>query len=51
MDAARHTRLVGLDVCEVAPPLDHADVTSLAALKLAFETWSLVGLGEPPLQQ
>ena len=40
--AARRTHLVGLDVCEVAPPLDHADITSLAALKLTFETWSLV---------
>jgi agmatinase len=40
--AARRTRLVGLDVCEVAPPLDHTDVTSLAALKLIFETWALI---------
>ena len=48
--AARRTRLVGLDVCEVAPPLDHTDVTSLAALKLAFETWSLA-LREAPFQQ
>jgi agmatinase len=31
--------LVGLDVMEVAPPLDHNDVTSLAALKLIFEFW------------
>jgi agmatinase len=43
--AARRTRLVGLDICEVSPPLDHADITSLAALKLAFETWSLVHHG------
>jgi agmatinase len=40
--AARRTRLVGLDICEVAPPLDQTDITVLAALKLAFETWSLV---------
>jgi arginase family enzyme len=33
---------VGLDICEVAPPLDQTDITTLAALKLAFETWSLV---------
>jgi arginase family enzyme len=33
---------VGLDVCEVSPPLDHADVTALAALKVIFETWSRV---------
>jgi agmatinase len=31
---------VGLDVCEVSPPLDQANVTSLAALKVIFETWS-----------
>jgi agmatinase len=33
--------LVGLDLCEVAPSLDHADVTILAALKLIFETWGV----------
>ena len=31
--------LVGLDVMEVAPPLDSNDITSLAALKLIFEFW------------
>jgi agmatinase len=36
------SRLVGLDVSEVAPSLDHADVTILAALKLIFETWGRV---------
>jgi agmatinase len=41
--AARAGRLVGLDVCEVSPPHDHADITSLAALKLMFETWSALG--------
>ena len=35
--------LVGLDVCEVAPALDHADITTLAALKLIFETWGRLG--------
>jgi arginase family enzyme len=35
--------LVGLDVTEVAPSLDHADVTVLAALKLIFETWGHIG--------
>jgi agmatinase len=44
-EATRRTRLVGLDICEVAPPLDQTDITTLAALKLAFETWSLVLLG------
>ena len=34
------SRLVGLDVCEVAPALDHSDITSLAALKVIFETWA-----------
>jgi agmatinase len=31
-EVARQSRLVGLDVCEVSPPLDAADITSLAAL-------------------
>lgn len=34
--------LVGFDIFEVAPPLDHADVTVLAALKLLLETWALL---------
>jgi arginase family enzyme len=37
---APRSRLVGLDVCEVAPALDHSDITSLAALKIIFETWA-----------
>jgi agmatinase len=36
---AHRTRLVGLDVAEVAPPVDHNDITSLAALKVIFEFW------------
>lgn len=40
--AARRTELVGFDICEVSPPLDQTDMTSLAALKLVFETWGLV---------
>lgn len=36
---AASSTLVGLDVVEVSPSLDHADVTVLAALKLIFETW------------
>jgi agmatinase len=39
---AASSTLVGLDVVEVAPNLDHADVTVLAALKLIFETWGRV---------
>jgi agmatinase len=33
--------LVGLDVVEVAPPLDNGDITSLAALKIIFELWGM----------
>ena len=36
---AAEAQLVGLDVTEVAPPVDHNDVTSLAALKVIFEFW------------
>jgi agmatinase len=32
-------RLVGVDVAEVAPPLDPSDITVLAGLKLIFELW------------
>jgi agmatinase len=28
-----------IDVVEVAPPLDHADITSFAALKVIYEAW------------
>lgn len=38
-ELAKSVHLVGLDVMEVAPALDHNDVTSLAALKLTFEMW------------
>jgi agmatinase len=31
-----------MDVVEVAPPLDHADVTSFAALKVIYEVWGLI---------
>jgi agmatinase len=37
---AGSSRLVGLDVMEVAPALDQSDITTLAALKLIFETWA-----------
>jgi agmatinase len=36
---ATRSRLVGLDVMEVAPPFDQNDITSLAALKVIFEFW------------
>jgi agmatinase len=42
--ALRLSRPVGLSLCEVAPPLDLNSITSLAALKVLFETWgSLAG--------
>jgi agmatinase len=31
-----------MDVVEVAPPLDHADITSFAALKAIYEAWGVV---------
>ena len=31
-----------MDLVEVAPPLDHADVTSFAALKVIYEAWGVV---------
>jgi len=41
----RGVRLAGLDVDEVAPPLDVGHVTSLAALKFIFEYIGMVKLG------
>ena len=35
----RLSRPAGLDICEVAPPLDLNGITGLAALKVVFETW------------
>jgi agmatinase len=34
--------LVGFDVVEVSPPVDPADITTFAALKLIFEVWGMV---------
>jgi agmatinase len=31
-----------LDVVEVAPPLDHSDITSFAALKVIYEVWGVI---------
>ena len=42
----RGVRLAGLDVDEVAPPLDAGYVTSLAALKFIFEFMGMVKLGK-----
>ena len=38
-------RLVGMDVVEVCPALDHADLTSLLAAHLLFEGLALAALG------
>jgi agmatinase len=40
----RGVRLVGMDVVEVCPPLDHADVTSHLAAHLLFEGLALAAL-------
>lgn len=31
-----------MDIVEVAPPLDHSDITSFAALKVIYEAWSVL---------
>ena len=41
----RGVRLAGLDVDEVAPPLDTGHITSLAALKFIFEFLGMVKIG------
>ena len=38
---AEGSKLVGLDVAEVSPPLDPSDITVIAALKIVFEFWAL----------
>jgi agmatinase len=35
-------RLVGADVVEVAPPYDHAELTSLAAANVTYELLCLL---------
>ena len=37
--ATEGAELIGLDVVEVSPPVDPEDITTLAALKVIFETW------------
>ena len=39
--ATAGSELIGLDVVEVSPPIDEEDITTLAALKVIFETWGL----------
>jgi agmatinase len=43
--ATSRSELAGLDVVEVSPPIDPADITTLAALKLIFEVWGMVKAG------
>lgn len=38
-DIVRELPVRAMDVVEVAPPLDHADMTSFAALKVIYEAW------------
>lgn len=40
--ATSGSTLVGFEVVELSPPLDHADITTFAALKLIFEVWGMV---------
>lgn len=41
-------RLVGMDVVEVSPPFDHAQLTSLAAASIAFDLLCLASLEPRP---
>ena len=43
---AMHTTLVGIDLVEVSPAYDHAEITSLAAATLAYEIMSLLAVAE-----
>lgn len=40
--ATKRSTLVGFEVVELSPPLDQADITTFAALKLIFEVWGMV---------
>ena len=42
MRGLRGLQLVGMDVVEVSPPYDHAEITSLAAATIAFEMINLI---------
>ena len=44
--ATAGSKLVGIDVVEVSSPLDHQDITTLAALKLIFEFWGMFWHGK-----
>lgn len=38
--------LVGMDMVEVAPPFDHAEITSLLAANLVYEALSVLALAK-----
>ncbi len=40
--ATRRSTVVGFEVVELSPPIDTADITTFAALKLIFEVWGMV---------
>lgn len=39
--ATDHSEIVGMDIVEVSPLFDNADITIFAALKLLFEVWGM----------
>lgn len=39
--ATDNSEIVGMDMVEVSPPFDNADITIFAALKLIFEVWGM----------
>lgn len=41
---------VGMDIVEVAPPYDHAEVTSLLAANLVFEFLSILAINKKEQQ-
>ena len=50
MRGLRGLRLVGMDVVEVSPPYDHAEITAIAAATVAYEWLCLIAL-EKGLQE
>ena len=44
MRGLKGLNLVGMDIVEVSPPYDHADVTAILAANLVFEYLCLVAL-------
>jgi agmatinase len=41
------SNIVGADIVEVAPPFDHAEITSIAAAHVAYELLALFALRRP----